>query len=80
MRLEATFDPHARSPAQHDLARSNLCCPTGEEDKDVSMGVVLCGSLPFGIRAGVTLRKKTVEAPYSKLGSTGLPGCSSTGC
>jgi|LakMenEpi03Aug12_release.lakeMendotaPanAssembly.Ray.scaffolds.fasta_scaffold80712_1 hypothetical protein len=44
------------------------------------MGVVLCGSLPFGIRAGVTLRKKTVEAPYSKLGSTGLPGCSSTGC
>ena len=37
------------------------------------MGVVLCGRLPFGIRAGVTLRKKTVEAPYSKVGEHRAP-------
>ena len=38
-------------------------------DDEVSMGVLLCGSLPSVSRAGVTPHGKTAEAPYSRLGS-----------
>jgi hypothetical protein len=43
------------------------------EDDELSMGVLLCGSLPALSRAGVTPHGKTAEAPYSKLGSRTAP-------
>ncbi len=51
------------------ICREEVCSsPRGDEEKEVSLGVVLRGSQPIWILVGVTPRGKTVAAPYSKLG------------